>query len=95
MVSTLPVSATSPSTLRVVTSTVARCVVPRLPTKFHLHITSLLTASFPPHLQGKTGIIIVKTTQAIIVAHYGENNIAGNSTQTVEALADYLVKAGY
>ncbi|EGO59158.1 profilin [Neurospora tetrasperma FGSC 2508] len=45
--------------------------------------------------QGKTGVIIVKTTQAILVAHYGENAVAGNSTQTVEALADYLIKAGY
>ncbi|KAK3339372.1 profilin [Neurospora tetraspora] len=45
--------------------------------------------------QGKTGIVIVKTTQAILVAHYGENHVTGNSTQTVEALADYLIKAGY
>ncbi|KAJ4416453.1 profilin, required for normal timing of actin polymerization in response to thermal stress [Neurospora sp. IMI 360204] len=45
--------------------------------------------------QGRTGIVIVKTTQAILVAHYGETNIAGNSTQTVEALADYLIKLGY
>ncbi|KAK3687639.1 profilin [Podospora appendiculata] len=44
---------------------------------------------------GRTGIIIVKTKQAILVAHYGESQIAGNSTQTVEALADYLIKAGY
>ncbi|KAK1778616.1 profilin [Copromyces sp. CBS 386.78] len=45
--------------------------------------------------QGKTGVIIVKTTQAILVAHYGENHTAGNSTQAVEALADYLIKSGY
>ncbi|KAK3323926.1 profilin [Cercophora scortea] len=44
---------------------------------------------------GRTGIIVVKTKQAILVAHYGESQIAGNSTQTVEALADYLIKAGY
>ncbi|KAK0751086.1 profilin [Schizothecium vesticola] len=45
--------------------------------------------------QGRTGIIIVKTGQAILVGHYGEHAQAGNSTTTVEALADYLIKAGY
>jgi len=45
--------------------------------------------------QGRTGIIIVKTGQAILVGHYGENVQVGNATQTVEALADYLIKAGY
>ncbi|KAI1495652.1 profilin [Biscogniauxia marginata] len=44
---------------------------------------------------GRTGISIVKTKQAIIIAHYPENVQAGNSTQTVEALADYLIKVGY
>ncbi|KAK1831319.1 profilin [Podospora conica] len=44
---------------------------------------------------GRTGIIIVKTGQAILVGHYGENAQAGNATTTVEALADYLIKAGY
>jgi profilin len=46
-------------------------------------------------MQGKTGICIVKTKQAILVGHYGENVQAGNATQTVEALADYLTNAGY
>ncbi|KAI0596454.1 profilin [Biscogniauxia sp. FL1348] len=45
--------------------------------------------------QGRTGIIVVKTKQAIIIAHYGETHQVGNSTQTVEALADYLIKVGY
>ncbi|KAH8681473.1 profilin [Xylariales sp. PMI_506] len=44
---------------------------------------------------GRTGIVVVKTKQAILVGHYGESVIAGNATSTVEALADYLVKAGY
>ena len=47
------------------------------------------------HLQGRTGIVIVKTKQAILVGHYGEGMQAGNAATTVEALADYLVKAGY
>ncbi|KAK4165956.1 profilin [Cladorrhinum sp. PSN259] len=45
--------------------------------------------------QGKTGIAIVKTKQAILVGHYGENVQAGNATQTIEALADYLTGLGY
>lgn len=45
--------------------------------------------------QGKSGIVICKTTQAILIAHYGENVQAGNAAQTVETLADYLVKLGY
>lgn len=46
-------------------------------------------------LQGKEGVVIAKTTQAIIVSHYGENGVAGNAAQTVENLADYLVGLGY
>jgi profilin len=45
--------------------------------------------------KGREGIIIVKTGQAILLGHYGENVQAGNATQTVEALADYLIKSGY
>jgi profilin len=47
------------------------------------------------HLQGREGVAIAKTTQAIIIAHHGEASVAGNATTTVAALADYLVKAGY
>ncbi|KAI1248715.1 hypothetical protein MGN70_009915 [Eutypa lata] len=45
--------------------------------------------------QGRNGIVVVKTKQAILVGHYGENVQAGNAAQTVEALADYLIKVGY
>ncbi|KAL7628907.1 profilin, required for normal timing of actin polymerization in response to thermal stress [Parahypoxylon ruwenzoriense] len=45
--------------------------------------------------QGRTGICVVKTKQAIIIGHYGEGQQVGNATQTVEALADYLIKVGY
>ncbi|OTA91676.1 hypothetical protein M434DRAFT_12996 [Hypoxylon sp. CO27-5] len=44
---------------------------------------------------GRTGIIVVKTKQAIIIGHHGEAQQAGNATQTAEALADYLIKVGY
>jgi len=45
--------------------------------------------------QGREGIVIVKTTQAILIGHYGETHIAGNAATTVEQLADYLIKQGY
>ncbi|KAH6635398.1 profilin [Chaetomium sp. MPI-SDFR-AT-0129] len=45
--------------------------------------------------QGKKGVCIAKTTQAIIIGHHHEDAQAGNVTQTVEALKDYLVKLGY
>jgi len=43
----------------------------------------------------KKGVVICKTNQAILVAHYGENVIAGNVATTVEQLADYLMSSGY
>jgi len=45
--------------------------------------------------KGREGVVIVKTTQAILIGHYGETMIAGNSAQTVEKLADYLISTGY
>lgn len=45
--------------------------------------------------KGREGIVIVKTTQAILIAHYGDGMIAGNAATTVEQLADYLIKTGY
>ncbi|KAH7145798.1 profilin-like protein [Dactylonectria estremocensis] len=44
---------------------------------------------------GRNGVAIAKTTQAIIVAHHGEAQVAGSTTATVEALADYLIGVGY
>ncbi|KFY15127.1 hypothetical protein V492_02209, partial [Pseudogymnoascus sp. VKM F-4246] len=45
--------------------------------------------------KGREGIVIAKTKQAIVIAHYGEDGIAGNAATTVEGLADYLIGAGY
>jgi len=45
--------------------------------------------------KGREGIVICKTTQAILVSHYGENVVAGNAATTVEQLADYMVGLGY
>ncbi|RBR23313.1 uncharacterized protein FIESC28_03896 [Fusarium coffeatum] len=44
---------------------------------------------------GRLGVAIAKTTQAIVVGHHGEAQVAGNASSTVEGLADYLIKSGY
>lgn len=46
-------------------------------------------------LQGRTGVAIAKTKQAIIVGHHGEAQVAGNANSTVEGLADYLIGLNY
>lgn len=45
--------------------------------------------------KGREGVVIVKTNLAILIAHYGENVVAGNAAMTVEQLADYLIKSNY
>ncbi len=45
--------------------------------------------------QGRTGVVIVKTKQAVLIGYYGEGIQAGNAAQTVETLADYLINVGY
>ncbi|KAL8724078.1 MAG: hypothetical protein Q9181_006995 [Wetmoreana brouardii] len=45
--------------------------------------------------KGKEGMIIVKTTQAILVAHYPETVQPGVAANTVEQLGDYLITVGY
>ena len=45
--------------------------------------------------QGKEGVVIVKTTQAMLVTHYPETVQPGPAANTVEQLADYLVGVGY
>jgi len=39
--------------------------------------------------------VIVKTTQAMLVAHYPETAQPGSATNVVETLADYLIGVGY
>ena len=46
-------------------------------------------------VQGKEGVMCVKTQQAILVAHYPETVVPGNATTVVEKLADYLIGVGY
>lgn len=45
--------------------------------------------------QGREGVVLVKTTQAILVAHYPETVQPGAATNTVEQLGDYLIGVGY
>jgi len=47
------------------------------------------------HSQGREGIVIVKTQQAILVTHYPETVQPGSATNTVEQLGDYLIGVGY
>jgi profilin len=45
-------------------------------------------------LQGDGGVL-VKTKQAVLVAEYAAPIQAAEATPVVEALADYLIHAGY
>ncbi|KAK9459313.1 profilin [Lipomyces oligophaga] len=45
--------------------------------------------------KGAEGLIIVRTKQAILVAHYPDGVQPGNATKIVEQLADYLISVGY
>ncbi|KAK4103713.1 Profilin/allergen [Parathielavia hyrcaniae] len=45
--------------------------------------------------QGKIGVCIAKTKQAILIGHHSETTLFGNASQTIESLADYLIKNDY
>ncbi|PIA98349.1 Profilin, partial [Cercospora beticola] len=45
--------------------------------------------------KGREGVVLVKTTQAILVTHYPETVQPGSAANTVEQLGDYLIKVGY
>lgn len=45
--------------------------------------------------QGKEGVVIVKTVQALLVAHYPESVQPGQAVTVVEKLGDYLIGVGY
>ncbi|GKT59157.1 LOW QUALITY PROTEIN: profilin [Colletotrichum tofieldiae] len=44
---------------------------------------------------GKEGIAVAKSTQAVLLGHHSENQQAGNATQAVQKLADYLISVNY
>ena len=41
------------------------------------------------------GVILVRTKQALLVAHYPAGIVAGDATKIVEQLADYLIGVQY
>jgi len=43
---------------------------------------------------GKKGLVLANTTKAVLVAHYGEDQVAQNATKVTEDLAEYLTKLG-
>jgi len=45
--------------------------------------------------KGRTGVVIVKTKQALLIAHYPETVQPGVATNTVEKLGEYLTSVGY
>lgn len=45
--------------------------------------------------QGREGIVIVKTKQALLITHYPETVQPGTAANTVEKLGAYLVGVGY
>ena len=47
------------------------------------------------HEQGKEGLVVAKTKQAVLIAHHPENIQTNACVNTVEALADYLIGVGY
>ena len=58
-------------------------------------LVSPCKAQTNPTLQGREGIVIVKTKQALLIGHYPENVQPGQAATTVEKLADYLIGVGY
>ena len=45
--------------------------------------------------QGKEGIVIVKTTQAMLICHHPDTVQTPNAATVAEQLADYLISVGY
>lgn len=45
--------------------------------------------------KGASGAVIVKTTQAILIALYDDKIQPGNCTKVTEGLADYLISVGF
>lgn len=46
-------------------------------------------------IQGKEGIIAVKTTQALLIGHHPAEVPTTTANSSVAELAEYLVKVGY
>eukprot|EP01098_Paradermamoeba_levis_P016961 TRINITY_DN945_c0_g1_i1.p1 TRINITY_DN945_c0_g1~~TRINITY_DN945_c0_g1_i1.p1 ORF type:complete len:127 (+),score=47.42 TRINITY_DN945_c0_g1_i1:112-492(+) len=45
--------------------------------------------------KGATGVVLIKTGQAIVVGRYNDKQQPGNAANVGEKLADYLIENGY
>jgi len=45
--------------------------------------------------KGRTGVVIVKTKQAVLIAHYPDTVQPGSAANTVEKLGEYLKGVGF
>lgn len=45
--------------------------------------------------QGRSGICVAKSQQAILIGRHNEQQIAGNASATIGSLVDYLKPLGY
>lgn len=55
--------------------------------------TELLDSS-QRHQQDDEGVVIIKTTQAIIIAHYSSGSGLHQAARCIEQLGDHLIAAG-
>ena len=46
-------------------------------------------------VQGKEGVVIVKTKQTLLITHYPDTIQPGQAATTVEKVGGYVVGAGY
>jgi len=51
--------------------------------------------TFREHKEGATGLVLVQTTQTILIGFYNETQQPGPATNDVEKLADYLIENNY
>jgi len=45
--------------------------------------------------QDNEGVVIIKTNQAIIIAHYSAGSTLHQAARCIEQLGDHLIAAGY
>jgi profilin len=46
-------------------------------------------------IQGKEGIVVIKTTQALLIGHHPAEVLTTSAYSSVAELAEYLIKVGY
>ena len=46
-------------------------------------------------IQGKEGVVVIKTTQALLIGHHPDSVQTTVAYSSVAELAEYLIKVGY